>query len=335
MRALDCQNGISERLLVREHHHRFMILGALTALLLLSTVPIMGHHVIDISRPIHELQHIGVLCMEALGQLLAPVHWGFHLAVGVGFVYALSDRVRAARGLHRTLAALDGATPKEHDEVAQAARKAHVDPRFVVVVRGLPNPAFTAGIVAPRIYLSAEVVQQLSPAELVSVLAHEGAHVKRRDPLRISVYRFIGCTLFWIPALRSLAHDMVDEAEIRADDVAGLQNPLVLAAAILRLATWRASLPQSAVGLTRPDLLERRVRRLAGEETPLPTHVTRLSVAGAFLSVGLVLASGLAADRIDTNKPEHCSHSDTSSWAHLFCAATSSVTVNARCPHSN
>ena len=41
--------------------------------------------------------------------------------------------------------------------------------------------------------------------------------IARRDPLRLSLMRFLACTLFYIPALRRLADDLTDEAEIEAD----------------------------------------------------------------------------------------------------------------------
>ena len=107
-------------------------------------------------------------------------------------------------------------------------------------------------------------------AELNAVLAHEQAHVVRRDPLRLAALRFLACTLFWLPALRRLADDVTDEAEIAADDIAAGDQPLVLASAILRVASWRdlRAGPLGAIGATGftcRDLLERRIRRLAGE----------------------------------------------------------------------
>ena len=36
-------------------------------------------------------------------------------------------------------------------------------------------------------------------------VAHEGAHVRRYDPLRFSLLRAMACALFWLPALRRLA----------------------------------------------------------------------------------------------------------------------------------
>lgn len=336
MKGHEAPGGISGRLLMREHLHRRLVVLSVSTLLLLSTLPIFGHHVAEIGEPISRIQHFWGLCVSALAQLFTPVHWGFHAAVAAGLVYAIWDRLRAARILSSTLGSLETWKPDENDAIARAARSAGVDPDVVRVVHGLPNPAFTTGALSPRIYVAADLANRLSADELALVLAHEGAHVTHRDPLRLSVYRFLSCSLFWIPALRRLAEDMTDESEIRADDVAGAAKPLILASAILSLASCGSALPlEGTVGFESHDLLDRRIRRLAGEETALPTHLTRLSVVGACLSVALILASGLAAAQSGhTGEGTHCNHSQSFPLAHLFCAGTSSPQESGHCSHS-
>ena len=120
--------------------------------------------------------------------------------------------------------------------------------------------------------------RRLSGAELVAVLAHAEAHVRRRDPSRFSLVRAMARALFWFPALRRVADDVAGAAEVHADDAAATRTaPLVLASAIVALAGWSSSLrPDGAptptcmpdgVGFVRRGLVERRVRRLAAEET--------------------------------------------------------------------
>ena len=108
----------------------------------------------------------------------------------------------------------------------RAARAVGLDPAVLWVVRGLPNPAFTIGWIRPRIYVTSDLSRELNEGELRAVLAHEGAHVGRRDPLRLGLLRFLAHVVFWIPALRRLAADMADESEVQADDVAARHDPL-------------------------------------------------------------------------------------------------------------
>ncbi len=327
----------SQALVSREEAHRRTLLLGIAALLLLSVSPLFGHHFASgLEGALQGRDHIGALCVIALHALLQPVHVFFHGLVIAGLAYATYDRVAAARRVRRALEPLEAGVPAAGDAFGRAARAAGVDPGRVRVVRGLPNPAFTAGWLSPRIYVAAELGERLAPAELEALLAHEGAHLARRDPLRLSLLRFVALTLFWLPALRRLAEDVADEAEIRADDRAARERPLALATALLSLASW-APQGELAVGFAqRRSLLDRRIRRLAGEEPPVASHVTRASLAGAILALALVGASGavmahpLPEDH-DAHPTHHCGHPGESLLGHLFCR-TGSATV---CPHAS
>ena len=322
----------------REERHRVVIMFAIGALILLGMSPILGHHIgSGIDHLLAGTDHVGALCLIALHYLLEPVHYAFHVLLLVGLAYAVWDRLAAGRQLRRTLSALPWRQPAPGSAIELAAFEGGVDPMCVRVAPGLPIPAFTAGWLRPRIYVAQELASALSPDELAAVLAHEGAHAARRDPLRLSILRFLGHTLFWIPVLRRLAQDCADEAEVRADDAAVRGRPLVLASALVRLAGWRApaSVHPAAVGINRHDLLDRRVRRLAGEPVPPATHVTRRSLAGALgmlllvWATGTVMAHPLPAEHGHT---PHCEHAG-SALGHLFCNADPSEIGGASCPH--
>ncbi|HEY0777773.1 MAG TPA: M56 family metallopeptidase, partial [Gemmatirosa sp.] len=242
---------------------------------------------------------------------------------------------------------LGGVRPTPGDAFWTAARGAGVPAHRLRVVDGLPTPAFTAGWFAPRIYVAralADGPQRLAPDALTAVLAHEGAHLRRRDPLRFSALRAVAQTLFWLPALRALADGAADEAEVRADDAAAAAtDPLTLAGALVALAAWRtgghgdglaAAYPGYAVGFVRADLLDRRVRRLAGEDTMPAARVSRRSLAGAALALSVVWAAGVvdvhalprdtmamsAQDGASANAAAlHCFHQHASALTHLFC----------------
>lgn len=311
----------------REETHRRRTLLGIAMLLVLSTLPVVGHHVASgFPIGIGSVDHLGAMCMVALRGLLAPVHWWFHLLIGAGLLYAIIDRWKGWIRVREALGLLDTRHPEPGDEFWTACAAAGLDVNRVMVVKGLPNPAFTAGMWSPRVFVAEDIANRLQPHELECVLAHESAHLRRRDPLRLSVYRFLGCALFWIPALKRLAEDMGDEIEVLADDVAGEGRPLVMASAILALADAGYG-PDAyrAVWFNHPDLLERRVRRLAGESIAPATHLTGRSFIGAALALALVLASGAAAaqsDRLGSSGhlESHCNHPEGSLVSHLFCS---------------
>jgi Zn-dependent protease with chaperone function len=78
--------------------------------------------------------------------------------------------------------------------------------------------AFCAGLLRPRVYVSAGALRELGEDELRAVLAHERRHRARRDPLRLVTARLLGEALFFAPAVRTLARRYDTLAELAADD---------------------------------------------------------------------------------------------------------------------
>ena len=313
-------------LVSREQARRRVILLGIGMLILLVLSPLFSHHVVRGTELfLASTDHIGALCIVALHALLEPVHSVFHLIFLAGLAYAVADRTNAWWQGRAVLRCLTAEAPRKGDPFWRAASAAGVESGIVRVVPGLPTPAFTVGWVRPRIYVAEALDEILQFDELVAVIAHEGAHAYRRDPLRLSLLRFLTCTLFWIPALRRLAEDVADEAEILADDVAAVGNPLVLASAIVTLAKAApgTGFPRAFVGFHRSGLLERRVRRLLGEDPVPGSHLTRRSLVGASVALvlmfmsGAVMAHPVAGPDPDAH-PAHCQH-DGPAVTHLFC----------------
>jgi Zn-dependent protease with chaperone function len=333
---------VATGLVTREEGRRRALLLGIGLLLLLSVGPVFGHHFASgLEQGLRGLDHLGPLCLIAAHDLLFPVHLVFHALVIGGLAYALFDRVRAAVRVRRTLGSLESAAPAPGDPFWTALTAVDLDPERVRVVQGLPSPAFTVGWLRPRIYVDHSLAERLRPEELEALLAHEGAHVDRRDPLRLSLLRFLALVLFWLPALRRLAEDVADEAEVQADDRAARGRPLALASAIVSLAGWRH--PDRdvlhLVGFAqRTDLLDRRVRRLAGEEPPPASHVTRRSIAGALLALTLVWISGtIMAHPLPTGADHHllhCEHPGEPAASHLFCFPQALRVEGDVCPHA-
>ena len=354
------QPAVPRRTAALEQSRRRTLLVSIGAVTVLSISPVIGHHVArGADAMLRGTDRIGELCLVALHVLLAPVHGAFHLALLVGIAYATWDRARAWRRAGLVLDQLDVRSAEPWGPFARAAHAVGLDPTVLRVVSGLPNPAFTIGWIAPRIYVAAELSRELSESELRAVLAHEGAHVERRDPLRLGVLRFLAHVVFWIPALRRLAADMADESEVQADDVAARHDPLAVASAILRIASrgHAARAPAAALGFTNDALLERRVRRLAGEDTVVGTHVTRRSIVGATGMLLVVWASGaIMAHPLPTTPAypdvvaghavhaehgplpldadtDNCRRHRTPALAHLLCKKVLLADGRVHCPH--
>jgi Zn-dependent protease with chaperone function len=320
----------------REQSYRRAALVGVAVLLVLGMSPLFGHHLpIGLDALMLGRDHLWALCLIALHAILSPVHDVFHALFLSGLAYACWDRFRAWRSVDRALAPYSTLLPVPGTVTWRAAKAAGVDPARLRVVTDLPTPVFTAGWIHPRIYVAAGLEERLAPEELAAVLAHEAAHAARRDPLRLSLLRFLACALFWIPALRRLATDVAVEGEIRADDVAAERHGLAVASALVRLAGWDRGSPSVAVGFTGGDLLERRVLRLTGEEIPPRSTVTRRSLAAATFALLLAWSSGMAvAHPLPSGHDAHCHEHSSAPFSHLFCSSC----VHGRteeCPHGH
>lgn len=328
-----------------EHFQHVVNALAVLLLVVLGTAPAYLHHLVSLggAQLLAGVDHIGAFCLTAVHLLLNPVHYGFHALIACGLAYATVDRFRAWHLQRRTLAVLQPCGIRVGDDFHEAARAAGAEAHLLRIVPQLPVPAFTTGLLAPRVYLAEELATCLTSAQLTAVIAHEVAHARRRDPLRVFVLRLVACMFFWVPAVRRITEDMRDELEVRADDAAILGSPLVLASAILLLADWqqgqRASRLQLGVGFHRDLLLERRVRRLAGELSPPRSHLTRRSIVGACLalaviwSTGMVMTHPLPASDHD-GSAGHCQHHQEAALGHLFClGAPFSRRPVDDCPH--
>ena len=320
----------------REQRHRRIVLLAIAFLILTSTTPVFGHHLLPELGSLVSLEHLGSLCVRAVRAMLAPVHDGFHWIILAGLVVAVIDRLHALRLLNRVVSGLTVRAPSRASPIWAASIRAGIAPHRVRVLDHSPNPAFTTGLLRPRIYVAQSLADALDANQLAALMAHEAEHVRRRDPLRLSIMRALACTLFWIPALRRLASDLADEAEVQADDAAvTCAGEVAVAGALVTLAAWPTQRLFAAPGFAHEDLLNRRVRRLLGEPVNVGTHVTWRSLTCALAALALVWTSGLAALQPAPHGAvaEHCQHDGAFPLRHLFCLGAHQSKTGDHCAH--
>lgn len=343
MPASSSDSVLTTTLRRRELHRRRTLLIGLAVLIVLSTSPVLGHHVVKaVDWLPASRQHLGVFCLVSLHLLLVPVHGLFHWLLGLGFVLAVLDRSRAVWRARAVLRGVTTSPIQPGDGLYEAATLAGVSPDCIQTLRSGTVPAFTAGLLRPRIYVAADLPSRLTVEEMAAVLTHESVHRNRRDPLRLSACRFLATLLFWIPALRRVADDLADDFEIEADSIAAARFPLDLASALVTLAggpSPRATI-DGIVGFESADLLERRVRRLAGFEPPIHSRVSRRSIVGAVIVLAAAWGSGvmvlhpLPDATSNFVGPVHCDQHSGGPLTHLFCRGAVWRWGDDRCPHS-
>ena len=156
-----------------------------------------------------------------------------------------------------------------------------------------PPIAGTVGLVRPRIVIAPEVRTMLSSDELAAVEAHELAHARHRDPLRIWIGQIIA-DLQWPTRSADLrfrqwlhALELARDEEARESGIDGA----ALAAAVVDVA--RRSSPSSVCGARLVGQLELLRDRIARLLAPLTTW--RGSATPRFLVAAVVLGVLLAA----------------------------------------
>jgi beta-lactamase regulating signal transducer with metallopeptidase domain len=161
--------------------------------------------------------------------------------------------------------------------------------------RAIP-PMAAAGIVHPRVLLSASAESVLTPRELKSALNHEIAHVRRHDNFKKLLFRFVE-----FPGMQGLETAWLEATEMAADDaaVSSTSEALDLAAALIKLARLTpteglveltATFVQSSVSLTNA-----RVERLIGWTESRRTDSNGLSIPYLVTVSALTLAASVLA----------------------------------------
>ncbi len=158
------------------------------------------------------------------------------------------------------------------------------------------------GLRRQEICLPDRVERDFGPEEQETILAHELAHLERRDPLWLVAYRLIECLLFVQPLNFVASRELRRISEYRCDDraVAATGRPISLARVLTRVADWRlpAALPVPSMAASR-STLGSRVRRLVDRgyphpEEPRPGWLKLAAVAALVLVVAA--APGVSRD---------------------------------------
>jgi Zn-dependent protease with chaperone function len=164
-----------------------------------------------------------------------------------------------------------------------------------------PRPAcFTAGVARPSVYVSDGLLAALAPREAMAMLAHERAHVCRRDGL---VGGLLG--LFYglvpLPGGRELCREWQRAAERACDAEAARQlgSRCDVAAALVRVAGIVSAAPATASGVCSftgsEEEVEERVRALLAPSGGGEERLWGLSLPAGLLLVFLAALLALSS----------------------------------------
>lgn len=152
-----------------------------------------------------------------------------------------------------------------------------------------------------EICLPSRAMSELGPVRIASIIAHELAHIVRRDPSWLTAARVIEALFFFQPLNILARRRMQESAEFASDAWASsrVSRPLDLAHCLARVAEWTIAsprLPVPAMAERRGAVLVRRVERLTtGRVIPEETPGQAMRLMAVTALVGLILLAPRAA----------------------------------------
>lgn len=233
--------------------------------------------------------------------------WGAYAVVVLVRVAFATRRARAALGVRAELA-----DPDVRAAFADVAGRFGLRrPVRLTVSDEQTSPVVLWAPGAAEICLPQRALTDLAPDELRAVLAHEIAHLVRRDPAWLLAAVTLESLFFFQPLNRATRAQLQAEAEFLSDDLAAgrATSGVVLARCLARVAEWCSERPPGAAAeMLAPALTEHRaslgprVRRLldaapssaAPRATTAPSVLQRAVLTAALPAVVLVTAPGFS-----------------------------------------
>lgn len=152
------------------------------------------------------------------------------------------------------------------------------------------------GLLRPAVVLPPWTLEELSSADLNSVLVHELAHLRRCDDWTNLLQKLVGAAFFFHPAVWWIENRLSLEREMACDEhvLANTEDPRAYAECLVSLAEkgflHRAvMLAQGAVH--RAKECSTRVRQILANGRPRTVGASRIGVAGAAVGSALLMAT--------------------------------------------
>jgi Zn-dependent protease with chaperone function len=147
-----------------------------------------------------------------------------------------------------------------------------------------------AGLLFPNVIISSGMLELLDEAEATAVLAHEAAHVRRRDPARALAVRCAANALFYLPLARHLSKKALVASELGADSLAAsvAGRPALVRALLEVLGKVRPVLG-TVTEMASLDALDSRIEALRTKALPKSRPRAHIQLASGLALAGLLL----------------------------------------------
>ena len=178
----------------------------------------------------------------------------------------------------------------------------HPAPLEILVSQSISGPAIV-GALRPALLLPPSFLDHTETADIQAALAHETAHLRRRDYAKNLVYEILTLPIAWHPLAWLTRSRIAESREILCDHLAAriTLGPQAYARALLRLASQQsthAPQPIHAIGIFDTQSLERRIMQLT--QSQIRTTLTRRLLTLAACSA-LAVTTGASALALHVN----------------------------------
>ncbi len=259
---------------------------------------------------------VGVFIFQSSGSLLILV-WG---AIAFWHTIRLARAIYVVRQIQLSL------TPPIDPRVIVAAEQAFcaagVSSKVGIFESTLVPAPLTLGWRRSSVVMPHGLADVLDEKQLTCILAHEVAHIVRRDTMIALLQQFAAALFWWNPLLRKVNEQISQLRERLCDDCVVMQHGdgMPLAESIVQVAQWSAtrtlSPPLSLALLEGFSDLEDRVHRLVNENRTMSIHLSKESTAMlGVLSVvlGIILLLPVVRAQEGESKPTATKKSESPS----------------------
>jgi beta-lactamase regulating signal transducer with metallopeptidase domain len=230
---------------------------------------------------------------------------------------------RFSRAVHRVRRLRRDAPVLSPAQVGLASQIIEPKHRVVLLESTAIDDPVTVGVFHPAILLPSKVLPDLTEQDLSAVLAHEYAHIRRRDfPVHI-LCELISLPVAWHPGIRYLMSKISETRELACDEFAAARfgKRRSYANTLLRLASLCLHAPRSnavGLGIFDGENLENRIMTLTEKRLSL----SRASLIGLALATSITFGAGAvlahAASRQATSEPSNTAKKFAGTWHWMF-----------------
>lgn len=252
---------------------------------------------------------------QRAGVIALPQNWLLSLLVLylASIAFFAGRLLFSLRGAARMLRQASPATlAPEQEEIWRRCRLAFsLSDARILVSTEVPGPV-AVGLLRPALLLPVNFADRCAPADFLAAVAHECAHLKRRDFQKNLCYETASLILAFHPLTWVIKARIAQTREMICDAVAveGYVDSRTYARSLLRLATIVASRPQAssihAIGIFDGGILEKRIMQINLNKRPVHAILKYgLSVPALLFLLSVVIGTAAFAVAVEPAPASH------------------------------